>query len=206
MKKIISFILILSFLPPILCSALNTTTQSKIEDYNPIEKEIWDILRAEASNDIITAAIMGYFQRESFLQSDAVAGYHYDKLHNICADYNTIIDDGLEDGSSYNQFMHDTQFIYGGYGLGQWSNSHSLDSLYWFAQLWETEFSNIEMQCAFVIQDMKNNYPWLWEQLNKIKNPYDAGCLVGIEYEGTASYEITGEYAYVFYERYSEKN
>ena len=205
MKKIISFILILLLLPPIFCSALITTEQSKIQDKNPIEKEIWDILYEMTNNEYITAGILGYFQRESFLQSNAVAGSCYDFYHDLSAEFTTLINDGLNDNTSYKQFLHDVQFIYGGYGLGQWSSKIYLEGLYNFIQEKEVSIADIEAQCEYTIQSIKDIHPKIWKQLEKTTSPYVAGCLIGRYYDGTSHYETIGEYAFVFYKRYSEK-
>ena len=198
----------------LLCCQLTCFNHAYAEEYVVTEYQseesedyLWDCISEYSPSDYITAGVIGYFERESCLRSDAVAGWCNAQSCfglDLCGSFTEEVDSGLEDGSTKDVFMEKSRDVHGGYGLGQWSSYHLTESLYEFAQDWGTSISDAEMQCAFVIESLQADEE-LWERLLTVKNAYHAGVLIAIWYEGTSHYEYVGTLAEVFYSKHVEE-
>lgn len=169
------------------------------------ERILWELLSERSPSDAVTAGIMAYFWRESFFRSDAVAGWAASEAYtgvDHCAAFTVAIDAGLEDGSTREEFIRRAHDQYGGYGLGQWSSEHYTTAFYDFAQSWGTSIADAEMQVAFTIESMRQNER-LWSQLCETDDPYHAGWLIGVYYDGSAGAEGIAQLAKSFYERWT---
>lgn len=190
-----------------LVESLNFSSTYKVTEYRSEESAefLWECLHKYAPNDYVAAGALAYFWRESEFRSDATAGWTSALACtgiDHCVIFTEQIDCGLEDGSTANEFFQTAHYQYGGYGLGQWSGS-MLNRLYTFACDWGTSIADAEMQCAFLMQDIENEYPDLWEELLSANNPKYAGALIGKWYDGTSSYDYIGELALVYYKRFA---
>ena len=178
-------------------------TQRKSED---AENFLWETLNKYIDNEKIVAGIMGYFYRESYYNSNSVAGLYLSGPEyeaKVSQEFLETIDAGLEDGSSKEEFITKTKYQYGGYGLGQWCALLYLDSFYDFAQDWGTSIADAEMQCAFTVQSIKNHPTELWDLIKDEENVEQIGRYIGIFYDGSPNgAEIMAGYAVKIYEKY----
>lgn len=169
---------------------------------------IWDILSQQLDNEKIIAGIMGYFQRESKMRSDAIAGWPArDKRPDFDSsqEFTQTVDAGLHDGSTREYFIEQVTFRYGGYGLGQWLSRHYLEELYNFAQEYGTSIGDAEMQCLFTLWSMEHHTPELWEEIQNEENIWIIGRKIGHLYDGTGELgsSTIASYAQEYYEKYA---
>lgn len=170
------------------------------------EEILWELLNKYAPNQNCAAAALSMMHRETIYKSNAICGwlsYRYERP-NCCEEFVAMIDAGLEDGSSYEDFIHYTQEVYGGFGLYSLCGYGSLERFYRFAQDWGTTIADAEMQCAFLFWDIENYHPDLWDMLLNAPNAYWAGQYMGTGYEGTSEYDVTAWYSDVCYKKYVE--
>lgn len=166
---------------------------------------LWNCLKKYAPNDVISAGILGYFWRESFFRSDSVSGWATvlaETGTDICLTVTAAVDEGLADASSREMFIYCIREQSGGYGLGQWFSMGYLETLYDYAREWGTSIGDAEMQCAFVVESLRENTE-LWEQLLATDDPETAGELIAIYYDGTSvGVGYIGDKAKEYYEKY----
>ena len=166
---------------------------------------LWNCLNKYAPNDVIGAGILGYFWRESFFRSDSVSGWATvlaETGEDICEQVTEEVDAGLADASSRDMFIYCIREQSGGYGLGQWFSMGYLETLYDYAREWGTSIGDAEMQCAFVVESLRQNQA-LWEQLLATDDPETAGELIAIYYDGTSvGVGYIGDKAKEYYEKY----
>ena len=168
------------------------------------EKFLWEELSRYSPNDKITAGVMGYFWRESFFRSDAIAGWPYFDFiekSNSSLDFTLKVDEGLKDGSSYDYYYHQIHNVYGGYGLGQWLSPHYLKHFYEFVQEREGSIGDAKLQCEFIFESLRQNEK-LWAMLLEDKTAFDCGLHIGALYDGTSMAGVIGTYAENFYKEY----
>jgi len=94
-------------------------------------------------------AIMGNLQAESALQSNNVE----DRCHLPDETYTEQVDNG-----TYTDFTTDAY----GYGLAQWTYYARKQNLLNFAKSKGVSISDEGMQCEFLINELKSDYPNLW--------------------------------------------
>lgn len=116
---------------------------------------IWNYLISSNSNcsQYGTAALMGYFNEISGLQSDL----YEEKYHSSIGLNNQEYTDRVNKGT-YNNFINDNI----GYGLAQWNSYESKNQLLKSCQ---GKINDIECQLRFVIYELENKYKDLWEIL-----------------------------------------
>lgn len=172
------------------------------------EEWLWEELSKHSPSDVMTAAVLSYFWRESQYRSDAVAGWASSLAGygiDLCATVTEKTDEGLEDGSSKDYFMRACQ-KYGGYGLGQWQSISKVEALYDYASEYGTSIGDAEMQCAFIFYHIETSYPRLWKRLCRCDDPEKAGRLIGVWYDGTrAGSDYIGVKAGMLWEKYHEE-
>ena len=202
MRKLIATILALLLLTT---TASATYTERKGKG---AEKFLWSELSKHSPSDVVTAAVLSYFWRESQYRSDAVAGWAKSKAGygvDLCKKVTTKTDKGLEDGSSKEYFLRKV-WLYGGYGLGQWQSESYVEDLYDFAREYGGSIGDAEMQCAFVFHSLKQKED-LWKKLKHCDDPKRAGRLVAIYYDGSPSgAEYMGYKAGRLYEKYHKED
>ena len=170
------------------------------------EKWLWNCLNSYTGSEVLTAGIMGYFWRESSFQSDSVAGWINALAYsgvNHCEEFTKEVDEGLQNGSTFDIFFNKTRYQYGGYGLGQWSGDHYLIDYYDFAREWGTTIADAEMQCAFTVQSIQKD-KHLWPKIKSNTNPKEVGYFISVLYDGSYDgAEYISYMAQVFYNRYA---
>ena len=174
--------------PSIYVTELKT---QESEDY------LWSILSEESPNEYVAAGILGYFWRESYYRSDAVAHWiMYEE--DPCEEFTEKLDNANKD-----EFIELVQMA-GGYGLGQWYAKSHLESLYDFCKGYNTSFADAKMQCLFTIH-MCTNEPDVWETLQNVSNALVAGKVIGHLHDGsTVGAETIGAKAHQIYKERCE--
>ena len=165
---------------------------------------LWEELSKYSPNDYITAGVMGYFWRESFFRSDAIAGWPYFDMiqhSNSSLDFTLKVDQGLADNSSYDYYIHQIRNVYGGYGLGQWLSMNYLDHFYEFVRDREGSIGDARLQCEFIFESMKRNEK-LWNILMEDESAFACGLHIGTLYDGTSMAGTIAGYADQFYKEY----
>ena len=167
---------------------------------------LWNTLCKYLDNEKIVAGIMGFFQRESKMRSDAVAGWgsrDYEG-YDSSQEFTQKVDEGLTDGSSRDYFINQVSTHLGGYGLGQWLSAHYLESFYDFAQEWGGSIGDAEMQCIFMIWSIEHQTPKLWQQIQDETDVWIIGRKIGRLYDGTGELgaETIASYAVEYYKKY----
>ena len=154
---------------------------------------------------------MGYFWRESFFRSDATAGWTANPVYNAHngnlspEEFTRMIDAGLADGSTREEFIQVVSRDRGGYGLGQWQSPDYVGALYDFAREWGSSIGDAEMQCAFTVGHIRENEE-LWQKLCSTDDPYKAGLYIGVLYDGTTTgYQYIAASSKILFDRYTEK-
>ena len=165
--------------------------ESVVTEHNSQESEefIWNELSKYSPSEFITAGIMGYFWRESYMRSDAVAGWPHRNLgqeSDICETFTKKVDAGLEDGSSKDYFVEMVRLHYGGYGLGQWLGVGYLEHFYEFVREKNGSIGDAAVQCEFIFESLQRNEE-LWELLLETKDAERCGRQIGYMYDGTGS-------------------
>lgn len=171
------------------------------------DKFIWDELSRYSPSDEITAGIMGYFYKESFMRSNAVAGWpdrNRGSDADICVAFTEEVDAGLHDGSSKDYFIEMVRIHYGGYGLGQWSAEYYLEHFYEFVREREGSIGDAAIQCEFIFESLQRNEK-LWNDLKECDTAFKAGRRIGVMYDGTCleTAHIIADMAEKFYKEYS---
>ena len=165
------------------------------DDIDASADQIRTYLEQYTDNENLICAILGMFLKESRFFSYRVAHQRANSM-----DWTLSIDAGLSDGSTREYFIEYTKYTSGGYGLAMWSSIAYLEELYDFAQEWGTSIGDAEMQSAFVVYDLKNNYPDLYNSACSAKNAYQAGLIIGQFYERTSYYEGAAQNAQYYYD------
>lgn len=169
------------------------------------EKLLWQFLSDYSPTQEMTAAILGFFWRESSLKSDAVANWarlNQIEKNDVCQQFTNKIDAGLNDGSTKKYFIKQAR-KYGGYGLGQWYSKNYLSAFYDFAQEWGTSIADAEMQCAFTVWSIQHQHKKHLDILKDYSDIYTNSLWMGSIYDGskTAGNTIYAK-AKEFYKKY----
>lgn len=209
MKKLVemlaAFLVVIFALEP--CAAHSVATEYKAEWS---EELIWEELSQYSPSDAITAGVMGYFFRESQMRSDAIAGWpqrNYAKgVTDICSEFVELIDAGLDDGSTRDEFIRKVNVNFGGFGLGQWSDVQYLEHFYDYVQENGESIADAEVQCAFIFESMMRNERF-WNEITELDDPYRVGRRIGYLYDGTGDLgaETIASYAKSYYLRFKEE-
>lgn len=109
---------------------------------------IWNYLR-QYFNEYATAGIMGNLYYESSLNSKNLQGTYEKKLNMTDESYTKAVDN-----KTYTNFIKDSA----GYGLAQWTYWSRKQNLYNFAQQQKTSIGDLQMQLAFLVKELTENY------------------------------------------------
>jgi len=167
---------------------------------------LWKELSKFSPNDKIAAGVMGYFWRESFFRSDAIAGWPvFDDIQQCdsSVEFTKTVDKGLHDRSSYEYYEHYISDIYGGYGLGQWLSPNYLNHFYEFVRERGGSIGDASLQCEFIFESMHRDEK-LWTYLMEDETAFDCGMHIGTLYDGTCMAGTIAYYADMFYKEYAK--
>ena len=123
-----------------------------------MEEKIWNYLLNNIGNKFGTAGLMGNLYAESGLQPNNMENAHEKKLGYNDSSYTNAVDNG-----TYTNFVHDAC----GYGLAQWTYHTRKQNLLNYAKAHNKSIGDIDMQLAFLIQELNVNYPGV---MNTLKN------------------------------------
>lgn len=184
MKKCCSIIILLSFLLS-AAPAFADVQEPQVSEYKDIDS-IWELVSEYSPSDEITAAVTAAIYYESFCISNAVGG-GYLIGDEYSEEVTRIIDAGLEDGSSREDFINHRagKKQAWGYGLLQWVEFNELCPLYDFAQESGTSISDARMQVRFIFYDLQNNRQKEWSKILEAKDAAEAGMKFAHWYVGT---------------------
>ena len=123
-----------------------------------MEEKIWNYLLNNIGNKFGTAGLMGNLYAESGLQPNNMENAYEKKLGYNDSSYTNAVDNG-----TYTNFVHDAC----GYGLAQWTYHTRKQNLLNYAKAHNKSIGDIDMQLAFLIQELNVNYPGV---MNTLKN------------------------------------
>lgn len=140
-------------------------------NYAPV---IWDALIEVIDNPYGVAGLMGNLYAESGLNPCNLQGSFEKKLNYTDGSYTQAVDDG-----TYHKFITDGA----GYGLAQWTYSTRKSDLLDFAQERQTSIGDLDTQLAFLIQEMEESFPKVWNTLQTATSVREASNSVLFYYE-----------------------
>lgn len=160
---------------------------------------IWECLVEQTNDEQISAAIMGYFRRESGYRSNSITGWYLTK-QPVCEEFTESLY-GLDE----EEFIKHIQGK-GGYGLGGWYSIHHLRNFYRYFNRYGYDYDDLEAQCKFVIWGIKQQND-LWEELRDARDAETAGRILAWKYDGASeiSCGVIGSYAKMIYKERTEK-
>ena len=136
--------------------------------------KIWNFFDDIGMSPYGISGLMGNIDCESGLnpinlenQYEAMSGYN-DKT------YTSAVDTG-----SYKRFVNDGF----GYGLVQWSFSTRKQKLLDFAKSRNASIGELEMQLEFIVKEMKESFPSVWNTLMHAETVLEASNAVLLKYE-----------------------
>lgn len=153
---------------------------------------------------------MSYYYAESHFKSDSVVGWYLIKdIIGIdpSVEFTNKINHGLSDGSTKEQFIYETHYKIGGYGLGQWYPPFSLEKLFEYAQEWGDNIADAEMQCNFTIWLFQETYPNIYKKLYTLTDLDIIVQYIASYYDGhTQGAGVMSLKAKEYYGKYSKNN
>lgn len=140
----------------------------------PNERHIWDVLYAKIGNPYGVAALMGNLYAESGLQPNNLQNTYEESLGYTDASYTQAVDSG-----SYANFTSDSA----GYGLAQWTVESRKAPLLAFANARHCSIADLDMQLAFLCDELETNFPEVLAVLKNAKSVREASDYVLFNFE-----------------------
>ncbi len=159
---------------------------------------IWNFFKSNNFSDYGIASIMGNLYAESGLNPLNLQNYFNSQLNYSDKDYTFAVDNNI-----YTNFVYDCA----GYGLAQWTFWSKKQELLNYAKKNNSSIGDLNLQLSFLLQDLKNNYTNLYNQLKIIKDIELGSNLFLIEYERPADQSNSAKekrisYAKDFFNKY----
>lgn len=142
-----------------------------------MEEKIWNYLLSNIGNKFGTAGLMGNLYAESGLQPNNMENAYEKKLGYNDSSYTNAVDNG-----TYTNFVHDAC----GYGLAQWTYHTRKQNLLNYAKAHNKSIGDIDMQLAFLIQELNVNYPGVMSTLKNATSIREASDKVLKHFENPA--------------------
>lgn len=142
-----------------------------------MEEKIWNYLLNNIGNKFGTAGLMGNLYAESGLQANNMENAYEKKLGYNDSSYTEAVDNG-----TYTNFVHDAC----GYGLAQWTYYTRKQNLLNYAKAHNKSIGDIDMQLAFLIQELNVNYPGVMSTLKNTTSIREASDKVLKHFENPA--------------------
>ncbi len=142
-----------------------------------MEEKIWNYLLSNIGNKFGTAGLMGNLYAESGLQANNMENAYEKKLGYNDSSYTEAVDNG-----TYTNFVHDAC----GYGLAQWTYHTRKQNLLNYAKAHNKSIGDIDMQLAFLIQELNVNYPGVMSTLKNATSIREASDKVLKHFENPA--------------------
>lgn len=163
------------------------------------EKFIWDYL-SKYFNPYAVAGIMGNLYAESGLKPTNLQGTFEKKLGYTDDTYTAAVDNGR-----YNNFVKDQA----GYGLAQWTYWTRKQNLLNFARSKNASIGDLEMQCEFLVKELKENYSkTCFNPLQTVKSVREASDIMLLKFERPANQSTSvqikrASYGQKYYDQYA---
>ena len=142
-----------------------------------MEEKIWNYLLSNIGNKFGTAGLMGNLYAESALQPNNMENAYEKKLGYNDSSYTEAVDNG-----TYTNFVHDAC----GYGLAQWTYYTRKQNLLNYAKAHNKSIGDVDMQLAFLIQELNVNYPGVMSTLKNATSIREASDKVLKHFENPA--------------------
>ena len=167
-------------------------------NYAPI---VWDTLMEAIDNPYGVAGLIGNLYAESGLNPLNLQGSFESKLGYTDGSYTQAVDEG-----TYHKFITDGA----GYGLAQWTYSTRKSNLLDFAREQQKSIGDLDMQLAFMIEEMQEAYPKVWKTLCEAKTIREASNYVLFHYEqpkdqSEKMQDKRAEYGQWYYDKYANQ-
>lgn len=141
------------------------------------ESFIWKKLINAGLSPSGAAGLMGNLKAESGLNPKNLQNSYENKLGYMDDSYTDAVDAG-----TYRNFAFDQA----GYGLAQWTFWLRKFDLLEYAKKNKKSIGDLGMQVEFLVKELKEDYPKVWNILCKTTNVREASNLVLTEYEKPA--------------------
>ena len=141
------------------------------------EKFIWDRLISAGFTPAGAAGLMGNLYAESGLSPTNLENSFEKKLGYTDASYTAAVD-----GGAYTNFAKDCA----GYGLAQWTYHTRKAALLAFAKAAGKSVGDLEMQLAFLVDELSRSYPAVLNTLKATDSVRTASDIVLLKFERPA--------------------
>lgn len=164
------------------------------------EEKIWNYLYSKIGNDFGVAGLMGNLQAESGLDPQNLQNTYEKSLGMSDSEYTKGVDNG-----TYSNFAKDKA----GYGLAQWTFWTRKRNLLVFAKGHAKSIGDLEMQLAFLFQELDASYGTVLKSLWMAKSVREASDVVLTRFEKPADQSEAvkkkrASYGEVFYRKYAK--
>ncbi len=166
------------------------------------ENKIWDCLLRQIGNPYGVAGLMGNLYAESALNPKNLQNSYEKSLGMTDDQYTAAVDDG-----SYANFVNDGA----GYGLAQWTYSTRKAALLSFAQAWGLSIGDLDMQLAFLIDEMQADFWSVFNTLCNARSVRESSDAVLLKYEKPKNQSVENQEKRAalgqdFFDRYGTRN
>ena len=145
--------------------------------------QVWNYLTRDLGNPYAVAAILSNIYIESGCCPTRVQG-DFSENFTFSQDYTEKVDAGIISREAFaNSAPGDGYGI--GYGLCQWSGDRKA-ALYDLAKGKNCSVADLATQCEFIIKELSEDYPELYEYLKETDNVKEASSRFCFEYEQAA--------------------
>lgn len=167
------------------------------------EEKIWNYLFKEFKNNFGTAGLMGNIKAESNLNPKNLQNTFEKKLGMTDSEYTKAVNKG-----TYKNFVNDKA----GYGLAQWTFYTRKQKLldYTKKRNGKVFIGHLETQLEFLIKELKENYPTVYNTLKNAKTVREASNAVLLQFEKPANQSVAvqntrAQYSQEFYNKFAKE-
>lgn len=165
------------------------------------EEKIWSYLKAQGLTDAGVAGLMGNLYAESGLRPNNLQNSYEGKLGMADAEYTEMVDHGI-----YTNFGNDRA----GYGLAQWTYPSRKVALLAYAKAASKSIGDLEMQLAFLMQELSSGYKAVLTTLKTATSVRTASDAVLLQFErpadqSEARQKQRAEYGQKYFDKYAQK-
>lgn len=166
------------------------------------EEKIWNYLISAGLNAYGAAGLMGNLYAESGLSPTNLQNTCENKLGYTDAAYTAAVDSG-----SYKNFANDKA----GYGLAQWTYPTRKVALLAYAKAAGKSIGDLEMQLAFLMDELNKSYKAVLAALKAAANVREASDIVLLKFEQPADQSEAVKvkragYGQIYYDKYAKED
>lgn len=144
---------------------------------NTVKQQIWNFLRDKGMSKWGVAGLMGNLFAESGLNPQNLQNSFEKKLGMTNESYTQAVDAG-----TYDNFVKDSA----GYGLAQWTYWSRKQNMLDFASKQNKSIGDLEMQLAFLFEELSKSYPTVLAKLKTARSVKAASDVVLTQFERPA--------------------